>query len=83
MGIVLKFPAGAFICKRCHDNNPATNKFCRLCGLPLVSGASDELIVNEIKRKQADEVLDRLMNDNDFKQFLMEKLQKPDSKPKA
>ena len=61
-------------CKRCNDVNPATNRFCRVCGLPLDDKIADEIIVNELKRRQADEVMDRLMKDEEFKKVLLEKL---------
>jgi len=61
-------------CKRCQDVNPATNKFCRVCGLPLDDKIADQIVINELKRRQADEVLDRLMKDNEFREFLKRKI---------
>ena len=61
-------------CKRCNDVNPATNRFCRVCGLPLDDKIADEIIVNELKRRQADEIMDRLMKDEEFKKLLFNKI---------
>jgi site-specific recombinase XerD len=57
-------------CKRCHDTNPATNVCCKVCGLPLDEKIADEIIVNELKRRQADEALDRLLKNDRFKEVL-------------
>ena len=58
-------------CQRCKTENPCANRFCSLCGLPLDPEATTELLGKDMERQQADDVLDRMLEDPAFKdQFL-------------
>lgn len=61
-------------CVKCKTVNEVTNKYCKICGLPLDKKESERLIENDLKRSQADEVMDKLINDPEFKEMLIRKL---------
>jgi len=60
-------------CIRCNTSNPASNKFCSLCGLPLDKKAGDELIKQSLTRSQADTTLDRMLEDPQFREIFLRK----------
>jgi hypothetical protein len=60
-------------CKRCKTTNQATNRFCCLCGLPLDEKVANEILVNDLKRKQADDVMDMLLEDDEFREFCIKR----------
>jgi hypothetical protein len=51
------------VCIRCDKENPATNKFCNQCGMMLDEKTMVEIIENDMERKDADNILDKLMED--------------------
>lgn len=61
-------------CLRCKTINPVTHKFCRTCGLALDKEEADKLVESDLKRKQADEVMNRLINDPEILGLIKEKL---------
>jgi integrase/recombinase XerD len=61
-------------CAKCRTINEVTNKYCKICGLPLDEKESQRLIENDLKRNQADEVMNGLINDPEFKEMLIKKL---------
>ncbi len=61
-------------CIRCDMVNQATNKFCSRCGLPLDDNATAEIIKKGIERKEADKVLDNLLEDQEFREMFMRKI---------
>jgi len=61
-------------CIRCHVSNQATNRFCSRCGLPLDEEAKTEVMKIELERKKADVVLDKLIEDKEFKDMLLRKI---------
>jgi len=61
-------------CAKCRTINEVTNKYCKICGMPLDKEESEKLIENDLKRNQADEVMNKLLNDPEFKELLMKKL---------
>jgi hypothetical protein len=62
-------------CPRCKTTNEATNKFCKICGMVLDEQMKIELMKNDTQRANADDFMDSLINDEDFKVFIKKKLQ--------
>jgi hypothetical protein len=60
-------------CPRCHQKNPATNRFCFNCGMALDMQAVMEL---EEKRGKADELMTMLLGDPEVRRVLRRKLRK-------
>lgn len=63
-------------CIRCNTSNPASNKFCSLCGLPLDQQAANGIIQESMKRKEADHILDQMLKDPQFRRIFLSKAQK-------
>ena len=61
-------------CSRCGRNNPPTFRFCGLCGAPLSEEAAVEIVQRESERARVDKVMDRLMDDAEFREFMMRKI---------
>jgi len=52
-----------------------TNKFCSRCGTVLDEKTARELVKSTLERKQADEIMDRLIQDSEFRDMLKRKLE--------
>jgi integrase/recombinase XerD len=61
-------------CFKCHLKNPCTNRFCSNCGLPLDEESAKKIIEMDTKRNRADIIMQRLMQDKDFKKILKKRL---------
>ncbi|MBU0513210.1 MAG: tyrosine-type recombinase/integrase [Proteobacteria bacterium] len=61
-------------CTRCGRDNPFTFKFCGLCGVPLNEKAAIEVIKQEQERTATDNVMDQLIQDSEFKEFMAQKI---------
>lgn len=61
-------------CPRCALQNAATNKFCSRCGTVLEQRTAREMIKRHLERSQADEIVDILVEDNEFRAMLSRKL---------
>jgi integrase/recombinase XerD len=61
-------------CGKCKTVNEVTNKYCKICGLTLDKKESERLIENDLKRNQADEVMNGLMKDPEILELIKEKL---------
>ena len=61
-------------CARCQLSNQATNRFCSRCGLPLDEEAKTEVMRKDMERKEADQLLDRLLNDGEFREMFVRKI---------
>ncbi|MCI0504435.1 site-specific integrase [Candidatus Micrarchaeota archaeon] len=58
-------------CQRCKEHNSPASKYCTRCGLPL----DETLIVSLEKDRQAtDSIMNRLMQDNEFKDMMLKKI---------
>ncbi len=58
-------------CQRCKEHNSPTSKFCTKCGLPL----DENFLVNLEKDRQAsDGIMNKLMQDNEFKEVMLKKI---------
>jgi integrase/recombinase XerD len=62
------------ICDRCQKMNPATSEYCDRCGMPLTKEAVIKLMEKDLMKKTADNVLDQLIGDPEFKQMFGEKI---------
>jgi site-specific recombinase XerD/ribosomal protein S27AE len=58
-------------CPRCGNSNPATGRFCSRCGMALDLEAVVEL---ERKRREADELMSKLLEDPEVRELLRRKL---------
>jgi len=61
-------------CVRCKTTNPATNRFCSLCGLPLDGEARTKLLQDDLGRREADRILDKMLEDPSFKRQFLSKV---------
>jgi len=61
-------------CPRCGRDNPCTFKFCGLCGVPLDERAAVEVIRQEQERTATDNVMDRLIEDSEFRDLMQRKI---------
>lgn len=66
-------------CIRCDHVNLSENKFCSKCGMPLKIEAALEV---EQQRKQADDIMDILFNDTEFREYFRSKLNDPEFRSK-
>jgi len=62
-------------CPRCNTKNLAMGKFCSKCALPLQIEATLEI---ENQRSQADDIMNRLFDDPDFRTYIISKLKRLD-----
>jgi integrase/recombinase XerD len=61
-------------CDRCHKINPATNEYCDRCGMPMTKQAVMELMQRDLVKRRADNLLDQLIGDPEFRQMFGEKI---------
>ena len=61
-------------CWKCHTENPATHKFCGLCGAVLEEKTARKIVRKKLKRKVSDKVMDTLIGDKDFQDYVDKKL---------
>lgn len=62
-------------CPRCQQVNQATNRFCSRCGMPLDKESEAEVIRKGMERKEADETMDQLLEDQEFREVLLRKVE--------
>lgn len=58
-------------CQRCKENNSPISKFCTRCGLPL---DQEFMAVIEKERQNSDNLMNILMEDKEFKEFMLKKI---------
>ena len=61
-------------CSQCHRDNPSTHQFCGLCGLALDDQAAHQVTQEHLQRRQADALMDQLLQDDHFRDLLAQKL---------
>jgi len=61
-------------CERCGEENPPTNKFCNKCGMTLDKKTMIEVIEKDMQRRKADEILDKLIQNPEFKEMFLSKI---------
>lgn len=62
------------MCTRCKIVNEVTNKFCKICGLPLNKEEADKIIRIETDRQKADEIMNKLIQDPEVLELIKNKL---------
>lgn len=62
-------------CLRCGEINQATNKFCNKCGMPLDQAVVSEILHRDMERKEADRMLDKLLEDQEFRDMFLRKIE--------
>lgn len=68
-------------CPRCRTLNESTNRFCKLCGMVLDEQIKQEMIEKDMTRSRVDDLMNGLIKDKEFLEFLMKKIkEKEDSK---
>ena len=63
-------------CPRCDLNNPSTNSYCSQCGMPLDEKSMIKLVERDMQRKRADEKLDELVQEPEFREIFLRKIEK-------
>lgn len=61
-------------CSRCDLVNQPTNRFCSGCGMSLDEESATKNIRAEMERKEADNILDNLLEDQEFREMFMRKI---------
>ncbi len=61
-------------CVKCKTINEFTNKFCKLCGFPLDKKEFEEILKRETERSVADEVMNKLMDDEEILSLIKKKI---------
>jgi len=62
-------------CTQCHQVNNANNRFCSRCGMALDKEAEAEIIQKTKDRKEADNVMDSLVEDPEFRKMFVRKVE--------
>lgn len=62
------------VCPRCQERNSINVKYCNKCWLPLDVETAMEEMKHKEERVKADKVMDKLLEDNEFKEMFMKKL---------
>jgi len=61
-------------CPRCSFDNPPSNTFCSRCGMTLNNKTAYALMKSHMDQAQANEIMDRLLQDPEFRTVLSRKL---------
>lgn len=61
-------------CPRCRFSNPPANRFCSRCGIVLDEKMATELMRSNMDRRYADDIMDKLVQDSEFRAVLELKL---------
>ncbi|MFQ5722301.1 MAG: tyrosine-type recombinase/integrase [Candidatus Aminicenantales bacterium] len=61
-------------CLRCKELNPFSNKFCSKCGMILDEELMNKRIQQDLDRKNADQILDQLVKDEEVREIFLRKL---------
>lgn len=60
------------VCQKCHETNGFAAKLCKRCGTELKE--NETIITEHISRQDADSLLDKMINDPQFKSMFIEKM---------
>jgi integrase/recombinase XerD len=61
-------------CLKCKSVNEFTNRFCKICGFPLNKKEVEEILKRETERSVADEVMNKLMDDEEILNLIKKKI---------
>ena len=53
-------------CMKCKSINPITHRFCKLCGFALDEKSAQSIIIQENKRQDIDNLMNKLFQDKDI-----------------
>lgn len=67
-------------CQRCNTINEVTNIYCRICGFILDEQKQKEILIQDLKRREADKLMDDLMEDKEFLRFVLQKIREKEGK---
>jgi len=70
-------------CPRCSSHNPATNQFCSHCGTVIDERKAREIAIDDMRQSQSDDIMDRLVEDREFREFLRRKIGQLETKKSA
>jgi site-specific recombinase XerD len=62
------------VCLRCGAENETTNRFCKVCSLPLAEDAAKQALLSDTKQTQAAEIMAALLRDPEVFQLIAKKL---------
>ena len=62
------------ICNRCKTSNEATNRFCKICGLPLTKEIAEETIKEDSEKKKFEDILEIALSDKKVLEMIKEKM---------
>lgn len=61
-------------CPRCNEVNSFNNKFCSKCGMILDEELRNKKIQQDLERRNADQVLDNMLKDQEFREMFLRKI---------
>lgn len=61
-------------CLKCKTVNEVTNRFCKICGLPLDKEEAEKILRADVERSQADEIMDKLIKDPEVLELIKKKI---------
>jgi len=61
-------------CLKCKTINEVTNRHCKICGMPLDKEEAEKILKIDTERQRADEIMDRLIQDEDILSLIKQKL---------
>jgi len=59
-------------CFRCHNINPATNRICGICGLPLDKEEAERILQEDIEKSEVDNIMSSIVKDKDALKVLID-----------
>ncbi len=62
------------ICNRCKTSNEATNRFCKICGLPLTKEIAEETIKEDSEKRKFEDILEIALSDKKVLDMIKEKM---------
>lgn len=61
-------------CLKCKTINESTNKFCKICGLPLDKKEAERILKADTDRQRADKIMNQLIEDPEILELIKKKL---------
>lgn len=63
-------------CPRCREVNPITNQYCLRCGMIIDEQARNKIIENELKGHKANAILDKMLQNEQFRKLFESEVRK-------
>jgi len=64
------------VCNQCKETNRAGSRYCQKCGMPLAKEVATKIVEKDVVRKEADNILDTLLQDEEFKKIFVSKVKR-------